>query len=118
MMLTTSRLMGHRRIIVPLPLLSPRLSSHWLRFITDVDLRTARALVESLTNEVIVHDHRIDALLNHTPMSFEAAARRALTARQQRLGRLPPIVALPERLVGTAEPPIVETAPSCCAADD
>ena len=87
MMLTAGRLMGHRRIIVPLPLLSPRLSSQWLRFVTSVDLRTARALVESLTNEVIVHDHRIDALLDHTPMSFEAAARRALSAREQRLGQ-------------------------------
>jgi len=90
MMLTTSRVMGHRRIIVPLPLLSPRLSSHWLRFITDVDLRTARALVESLTNEVIVHDRRIDALLDHTPTSFEAAARQALAARQKRLGSAAP----------------------------
>ena len=56
MMLTVSRIMGLRRVIVPVPLLSPRLSSHWLRFITDVDLTTARALVDSMTNEVVVHD--------------------------------------------------------------
>ena len=48
--------MGRRRLIVPVPLLSPRLSSHWLRLITDVDLTTARALVDSMTNEVVVHD--------------------------------------------------------------
>lgn len=86
MMLTVSRLMGRRRVIVPIPLLSPRLSSHWLRFITDVDLTTARALVDSMTNEVVVHEHRIDTLLHHEPMTFGAAASRALAARAQRLG--------------------------------
>ena len=93
MMLTAGRLMGHRRLIVPLPfpLVSPRLSSHWLRFITSVDLTTARALVESLTNEIIVRDRRIEALLHHTPMTFEAAARRAFAAREQRLGLAAPL---------------------------
>jgi uncharacterized protein YbjT (DUF2867 family) len=85
MMVTVSRIMGHRRLILPVPLLSPRLSSQWLRLITDVDLSTARALVDSMTNEVIVHDRRIDALLGHSPMSFEAAASRALAVRSERL---------------------------------
>jgi len=86
MMLTVSRIMSRRRLIVPIPLLSPRLSSHWLRLITNVDLRTARALVDSMTNEVIVHDDRIGALLGHSPISFEAAANRALDARAERIG--------------------------------
>ena len=68
MMATVAEIMGRRRIIMPVPLLSPRLSSHWLRLVTDVDLTTARALVDSMTNEVIVHDHRIDALLPHEPL--------------------------------------------------
>lgn len=89
MMETVSRLMGLRRLIVPVPLLSPRLSSHWLRLITDVDLTTAQALVESMTNEVIVHDHRIEKLLGHAPMTFEAAATQALAARAKRLGTGP-----------------------------
>ncbi|HEY5016902.1 MAG TPA: NAD(P)H-binding protein [Streptosporangiaceae bacterium] len=86
MMETVSRLMSLRRLIVPVPLLSPRLSSHWLRLITDVDLTTAQALVDSMTNEVIVHDHRIEKLLGHVPMTFEAAAARALAARASRQG--------------------------------
>jgi hypothetical protein len=84
MMQIVSDILGRRRVIVPVPLLSPRLSSHWLRLITDVDLTTARALVDSMTNEVIVHDHRIEALLHHTPMTFEAAATRALAVRTER----------------------------------
>ena len=86
MMLIAAAVMGHRRIVVPVPLLSPGLSSRWLGVITDVDLRTARALVESMTNEVVVHDERINVLLGHSPMSFDQAVDRALTARAGRLG--------------------------------
>jgi uncharacterized protein YbjT (DUF2867 family) len=80
MMLTVSRMMHRRRIIVPVPLLSPRLSSHWLRLITDVDLTTARALVDSMTNEVVVRDSRINDVLEHQPMPFEDAVYAALEA--------------------------------------
>lgn len=83
MMLTVSRIMHLRRVIVPVPLLSPRLSSHWLRLITDVDLTTARALVDSMTNEVVVRDPRINELLDHQPMAFEDAVRAALVARDR-----------------------------------
>lgn len=85
MMITVGRITGRRRFIVPVPLLSPRLSSHWLRLVTDVDLPTAAALVDSMTNEVIVHDHALDRLLDLTPMSFERAVEAALAARAARL---------------------------------
>ena len=85
MMLTVGRLIGRRPLIVPVPLLSPGLSSQWLRLVTDVDLTTAKALVDSLTNEVVVHDHRIEELLGYRPVTFAVAARRALDARGERL---------------------------------
>ena len=84
MLETVARLTGRRRLILPVPLLSPRLSSHWLRLITDVDLPTARALVDSLANEVVVRDHRIEHLVGHRSMGFDAAARKALQARADR----------------------------------
>ena len=84
MLETVAGLTGRRRLIVPVPLLSPRLSSHWLRLITDVDLATAQALVDSMTNEVVVRDRRIEALLGHRPMRFREAAIEALEARQRR----------------------------------
>ena len=40
--------------IVPVPLLTPRLSSRWLALVTDVDMTTGRILVDSMTNEVVV----------------------------------------------------------------
>jgi uncharacterized protein YbjT (DUF2867 family) len=86
MMQTTAHLMGLSLVVLPVPLLSPRLSSYWLRLTTDVDLVTARALIDSMTNEVIVHDHRIETLLDYVPMTFEAAATLALVARARRLG--------------------------------
>ncbi len=76
---------GVLRLIVPVPLLSPRLSSHWLRLITDVDLPTARTLVDSMTNEVIVRDRRIEELTGHRAMSFQEAAEHALRDRTRRL---------------------------------
>jgi uncharacterized protein YbjT (DUF2867 family) len=84
MMVITSRVMDRHRVIAPVPLLTPRLSSHWLRLITDVDLTTARALVDSMTNEVVVRDRRLDELLGHTPMTFAEAAAKALVARVER----------------------------------
>ena len=67
MLTTVARLTGRHRVIVPVPLLSPRLSSHWLRLVTDVDLPTARSLVDSLTNDVVVHDRRLERLVGHPP---------------------------------------------------
>ena len=84
MMVIASRVMDRHRVIAPVPLLTPRLSSHWLRLITDVDLTTARALVDSMTNEVVVRDRRLDELLGHTPITFAEAAAKALAARAER----------------------------------
>jgi uncharacterized protein YbjT (DUF2867 family) len=77
---------GILKLIVPVPLLTPRLSSYWLRLVTDVDLQTARALIDSMTNEVVAHDRRIEQLTGHRAMSFEQAAERALRQRADRLG--------------------------------
>ena len=42
--------------ILPVPLLTPRLSSLWLTLVTDIDTATGRALIDSMTNEVVVRD--------------------------------------------------------------
>ena len=86
MLLTVAALTGRRRLIVPVPVLSPRLSSWWLRLVTDVDLTTARALVDSMSNEVVVTDGSLERILAVEPRPFETAARAALAARARRLG--------------------------------
>ena len=77
------------RPILPVPLLTPRLSSLWLTLVTDVDTATGRALIDSMTNEVIVRDHSIRDLIPFDPMPYDDAARKALgeRARAKRDGR-------------------------------
>jgi len=41
-------------LLLPVPLLTPRLSSLWPSLVTDIDTGTGRALIDSMTNEVIV----------------------------------------------------------------
>jgi uncharacterized protein YbjT (DUF2867 family) len=75
----------HRPLpIVAVPLLTPRLSSRWLALVTDVDVATARNLIDSMTNEVIAHDHSIREVVPGEPLGFEEAARLALAARKSR----------------------------------
>lgn len=68
--------------VVRVPLLTPGLSSLWLAFVTDVDVPTARKLVDSMTNEVIVRDQSIRKLVPGEPMSYAEAVRLALAERR------------------------------------
>ena len=69
--------------IVPVPLLTPALSSYWLALVTDVDLRAGRNLVDSMVNEVVVRDHSIREIVPFEPMSYAAAVRAALAERRR-----------------------------------
>ncbi|HEV3111112.1 MAG TPA: NAD(P)H-binding protein [Candidatus Binataceae bacterium] len=73
--------LGLRRLIIPVPIFSPSLSSHWLRFITDVPLPVARALVESLHQDAIADGPDLCAEAGIKPIGFPTALKRALTAR-------------------------------------
>ena len=69
--------------ILPVPLLTPWLSSLWLTLVTDVDTATGRALVDSMTNEVIVRDQSLRDLIPFDPMPYDDAVRKALSERRQ-----------------------------------
>ena len=78
----------HRRLwVFPVPVLSPELSSRWLGLMTDVDLTTARALVDSMINEVVVTERRLEELVGVQPMPFDEAVRIALDDRRRRKDR-------------------------------
>jgi uncharacterized protein YbjT (DUF2867 family) len=70
-------------ILLPVPLLSPSVSSLWLSLVTDVDPGTGRNLIDSMTNEVIVHDQSIRDLVPFQPMSYDDAVRAALRERHE-----------------------------------
>jgi uncharacterized protein YbjT (DUF2867 family) len=67
-----------RRIKIPVPFLSPTLSSLWLGLVTPVDIGVARPLVEGLSTETIVKDGSGAALFPINPMSVSDALARAL----------------------------------------
>jgi uncharacterized protein YbjT (DUF2867 family) len=52
-----------QRAIAALPVLTPRLASHWVNLVTPIPRSIARPLVESLQNECVMKDHRIDELI-------------------------------------------------------
>ncbi len=52
-----------QRAIAPLPVLTPRLASHWVGLVTPVPRAIARPLIASLENECIVKDRDVDALI-------------------------------------------------------
>ncbi len=69
---------GLRRVILPVPFLSPRLSSLWVGLVTPLPPKVARPLVESLRSEVVVRDDTARRVFPHDNLPFREALRRAL----------------------------------------
>jgi uncharacterized protein YbjT (DUF2867 family) len=51
----------HRRVAIPVPVLTPRLSSHWVNLITPLPRSLASSLMDSLENDVVCTEHDIAA---------------------------------------------------------
>ena len=78
MMNRFARIEGRREpLIIPVPVLSPRLSSYWVRFITSVEPALARPLIDGLKEEMIVRTPP-PAGINDSPMNFDQAVERAM----------------------------------------
>lgn len=78
---------GRKPLIIPVPVLTPRLSSYWLRLVTSVPTNVARALIDGLSQDVIAEDTRLAALVPQPLLDFDAAAAAALQA--ERLHEIP-----------------------------
>jgi uncharacterized protein YbjT (DUF2867 family) len=83
MLSRVAAIQGRPLPVLPVPLLTPWLSSLWLALVTDVDTATGRALIDSMTNEVIVRDTSLRDLIPFEPMPYDDAARQALCERRQ-----------------------------------
>jgi uncharacterized protein YbjT (DUF2867 family) len=53
----------HRRLVVPVPVLTPWLSAQWVNLVTPVPKSIAVPLIESLVHEVVAHDHTIASVI-------------------------------------------------------
>lgn len=70
-----------RRLVLPVPVLTPRLSSLWIHLVTPVGHRIARPLAEGLRNRVVCRDDEASRLMPQALLSVRDAIRQAL--RQQ-----------------------------------
>jgi len=79
MLIEAGLAMGLKRFIIPVPVLSPRLSSYWLVLITTVPIKVAGALVEGLKSETVKQNNNA-ALLFPTlkPISFRQSVKSAI----------------------------------------
>jgi uncharacterized protein YbjT (DUF2867 family) len=71
-----------KRLIVPVGLLTPRLSSHWVNIVTPVPRSIAVPLVQSLVHEVVCHEHDIAEYVPDPPeglLGYEPAVEAALS---------------------------------------
>jgi len=74
-----ARVMGLRRWIIPVPVLSPRISSLWLFLFTPIDFRVVRALIDGLRSETIVmNDNARKYFPQIVPIPYETAVESAL----------------------------------------
>jgi uncharacterized protein YbjT (DUF2867 family) len=79
MMLGYARERGLRRWLVPVPVLTPRLSSHWVHWVTPIPSEIAKPLIEGLRNELIVRDDLAHELFpDIQPVDYQTAVQRAL----------------------------------------
>lgn len=83
MLLQFGEVRGLKRYILTLPVLTPRLSSYWLYFVTSTSFNLARALVDSMKVEVIARPSQINEILNVQPMSYKEAVRLAFQKIEQ-----------------------------------
>lgn len=67
-----------KRYIFTLPVMTPKLSSYWLYFITSTSFKLASALVSSMKVEVVCRDTRINEVLDVQPISYKQALKKAL----------------------------------------
>ena len=70
---------GRRVPIVTVPVLTPRLSSYWIRLVTNVDTTTASNLIDSMSTEVLQTDYAIQDIVPGEPLTYREAVERALS---------------------------------------
>lgn len=79
MMTRYGQVRGLRRLLMRVPVLTPRLSSYWIHWVTPIRAAYARPLIEGLKNEVIVRDDKARRLMPEIhPVDYATAVRRAL----------------------------------------
>jgi hypothetical protein len=83
MMMIYAEVRGLRRLMIPVPVLTPRLSSYWVNLVTPIPAVIARPLIEGLRNENRVHDPSARQLFPQIhPVGYRVAVERTLERLQ------------------------------------
>jgi hypothetical protein len=88
MMEIYARVRGLKRLIITVPVLTPRLSTYWVNMVTPVPSGIVNPLVEGLRNEVICRDNRIHELIPIELTPFEQSICNALHEVEKGPGKL------------------------------
>ena len=83
MLLELARVRQLKRWIITVPVMTPRLSSYWLYFVTSTSYKLATALVNSMRVEVVCADNRLCELLNVKPMGYRDSLIRTFARIEQ-----------------------------------
>ena len=77
MLLQFAAVRGLKRYIYTVPVMTPRLSSYWLYFVTSTSYKLAVNLVHSMKVEVVANDSRLEKLLGIQPVAYKDAVKLA-----------------------------------------
>ena len=77
MLLEFARVRNLKRKIIILPVMTPKLSSYWLYFVTSTSYKLASNLVESMKVEVICRDNELSEILGIKPISYKESLEKA-----------------------------------------
>jgi len=83
MLLEFAKIRGLKRYILTVPIMTPKLSSYWLYFVTSTSFKLASSLVNSMGIEIIGKPSKINKLLAITPISYKEAIKNAFVKIEQ-----------------------------------
>ncbi len=83
MLLQFAKVRGLKRTILTVPVMTPKLSSYWLYFVTSTSYKLASSLVNSMGIEIIGKPSKINQLLTIEPMTYEKAVQLAFIKIEQ-----------------------------------
>ena len=83
MLLQFAEVRGLKRFIFTVPVMTPRLSSYWLYFVTATSYKLAVNLVDSMKIPVVANDNNLEKLLNVKPISYKEAVQFAFQKIEQ-----------------------------------
>ncbi|GAA4237431.1 SDR family oxidoreductase [Postechiella marina] len=83
MLLQFAKVRKLKRYILTVPIMTPKLSSYWLYFVTSTSYKLATSLVDSMGIEIIGKTSNINKILNVTPLSYKEAVKLAFKKIEQ-----------------------------------